>query len=214
MEQHGRNLALAHRLAPGHAGPAAGAAVGERRRPGRSLRPADRGGHGEPPHHAGRRVAARQFLPRRGADSHGQAALAQGVQPRTAEARERPVRRTSARLRPRVRGDLPRGRPGRRRRPVAFRGCLPDGVAAGTRRAVGHSHHAAAGADREPAPCRRPDRRRHDRPEPGRGVGRPDAGGRRARSEESHSGDRRHGALEPADGECVRRRAGAAAART
>ena len=58
------------------------------------------------------------------------------------------------------------------------------------------------------------DRGRHDRPQPRRRVGGPDDGRRRARSQEPDPGDRGHGALEPADGELVRRRARAPAAGT
>ena len=137
-----------------------------------SLRPADGGGHGQPPHHARRGMAARQFLPDRRADPHGQAAPAQGIQPRASAPGARAVRQASARLRPRVRGDLAWRRPGRRGEPFPFRGGLPDGDAAQAGRIVGHSHHAAPGADRESAPRRRPDRGRHDRPQPGRRRGR------------------------------------------
>ena len=55
MEQHGKTLAGAHRLAPGRAPDRLLARLAENEaRPGRSLRPADGGGHGQPPHHAGR----------------------------------------------------------------------------------------------------------------------------------------------------------------
>ena len=49
----------------------------------------------------------------------------------------------------------------------------------------------------------RPDRRRQDRPQPGRLLGGSDDGDRRAGPEEPDSGDRRHGAVESADGELV-----------
>ncbi len=119
--------------------PAAGAAGRERAHPGRGLRPADRGGHGQPPHHARRGMAARQFLSDRRADPHGQAAPAQGLQPRASPPGARAVGQASARLRPRVRGDLARRRPGRRRKPFPFRGGLPDGDAAQGRANCGPS---------------------------------------------------------------------------
>ena len=159
-------------------------------------------------------MAARQFLPDRRADPYGAAALAQGVQPRASPPGGRSLRQTPARLRSRVRGDRPRRRQGRRGGPFPLRGGLPDGDPAQAGGIVGHSHHAAAGANRESAPCRRPHRGRHDRPEPGRCVGGPDGGRRRTRPQEPDSGDSRHGALEPANGELVRRRTGAPAAGT
>ncbi len=159
-------------------------------------------------------MAARQFLPDRRADPHGKAALAQGVQPRASPTGGRPVRQTAACLRSRVRGDRPWRRPGRRGEPLPFRGGLSVGDAAQGGGVVGHSHHAAPGAHREPSARRRPDSGRHDRPQSGRCMGRPDGRHRRARSQESDSGDCGHGALEPADGELVCRRTGAPAAGT
>ena len=215
MEQHGKNLALAHRLAPGRAPDQLLTQAGrERRHPGGSLRPADGGGHDQPPHHTRRGMAARQLLSDRGADPHGQAAPAQGIQPRASPPGGRTVGQTSACLRSRVRSDRPWRRQGRRGEPFPFRGGLPDGDAAQGGGVVGHSHHAATGAHRESSPRRRPDCDRHDRPEPGRCVGGPDGGNRRAGSQEPDSGDCGHGAIEPADGELVRRRTGAPAAGT
>ena len=144
LEQHGRNLAVAHRPAAGHAPRSAAAATGrERGDPAGSARPADGGSDGEPADRARGGMARRQLLPDRRADPHGEAASAQRLQPRTAAAGARTVRRAAARLRPRVRGDRARRRPDRRRRPVPLRRRVPDGGAARAGRAVGHSDHAA-----------------------------------------------------------------------
>ena len=120
MEQHGKALAAAHQLTARRAARrAAAAARSERGRAGPGLRPADRRGPREPAHHARRRMAARQLLSDRGADPHGQAAPAEGLQPRAAAARERAVGRTAARLRHRARDDLARRRPRRSGEPRA-----------------------------------------------------------------------------------------------
>ena len=74
---------------------------------------------------------------------------------------------------------------------------------------MGDSHHAATRADRKSPPRRGPDCDWCDRAEQRRCVGRPDDGRRRARSQEPDPRDCGHGALEPADGELVCRRAGA-----
>ena len=163
------------RCAPAGAGsrcrPPAGTPCRERRHPGRGVRPADGGGVRQSPHFARRGMAARQFLSDRGADSHGQAALAQRVQPRTPPPGARAVRLAAASLRPRVRGDLSWRRQGRRGKFRPVRGGLSGRDAAQDGRAVGHSHHAAAGADRKSAPRRKPDCQRDGRPQSGRGVG-------------------------------------------
>ena len=137
--------------------PAPAATRRERSHPRQRLQPAHRGGAGESPHHAGRRVAARQLPPDRRADPHGEAPPAAGLQPRAAAAGERRLGRLAARLRHRARADLARdGRVdpeslGRVRRRV------PDDPAAQARRAVGDPDHAAARADREPAARRQRD---------------------------------------------------------
>ena len=136
-----------------------------------------------------------------------QAAPAQGLQPRAAAPARRAVGRPAARLRHRARSDLARRRPGRRGKPAALRRRLPERRAADAGRAVGDPDHAAPGADREPAPRRRAHRRQHRRAQPAPTPGPTDDRDRRARSEEPDPGDRGHGALEPADGELLRRRA-------
>ena len=156
MEQHGEDAGGRAQVdASPRAGPAPAAARRERGRADRRLQSADRGGAGEPPHHAGGRMAARQFLPDRRADPHRQAASAQGLQPRAAAAgaaARRPGFRgsTTSRWRPIAHGD---GRVDPESLSALRRG-LPDRHAAQAGRAVGDSDHAAAGADRESAPRR------------------------------------------------------------
>ena len=85
MEQHGKTLAGSHKLSPERApdqllarlAENEGVLIG-------GLQPADGGGQGEPPDCAGRGMAARQLLSDRRTDSHGQATLAEGLQPGTA----------------------------------------------------------------------------------------------------------------------------------
>ena len=77
---------------------------------------------------------------------------------------------------------------------------LPDGHRPEVGRTVGHSDHAAPGADRESPARWSTGRRRQDRPKPRRLLGGPDDGDRREGSEEPDSGDRGHGAVEPAHG--------------
>ena len=103
--------------------------------------------------HPCRRVVHRQ-LPRSSRSRSGR----RGGTCRAATAascRGSPTRRaagTPARLRHRARADLARRRSRRRRGAERVRRGLPDGAAAAARRAVGDPDHAAAGADREPAP--------------------------------------------------------------
>ena len=117
----------------------------------------------EPPHHAGRRMAARQLLPDRRADPHRAAApAARATAASCRGCASGAVGRTAARLRHRARGDLARRRPRRRGQPAPLRRRLPDACTPlQARRAVGDPDHAAPGADREPAPRRRARRRRH-----------------------------------------------------
>ena len=173
MEQHGKTLAGSHELSLERgAGPAPGAAGRERGRPDRGLQSADGGGQGEPPDHAGRRMAARQLLPDRRTDPHGQAAPAEGLQPGAAAPGQRPVGRASARVRHRPGDDLARRRTGGSGESQPLRGGLPDRHRPQAGRAVGHPDHAAPGADRESPARRGADRRRQDRPQPARTTGR------------------------------------------
>ena len=74
------------------------AARRERAGADRDLRSRDGGRRAEPPHRAGRRMAARQFLSDRRANPRDPAAAAALLQPRTAATGERPGRRLSPRV--------------------------------------------------------------------------------------------------------------------
>ena len=99
MKQHGKALAESHTLALGRApdqlltrlAENEGVLIG-------ACNLLTDGGQVEPPDCAGRGMAARQLLSDRRTDSHGQATLAQGLQPGTAALAERPVGRASARV--------------------------------------------------------------------------------------------------------------------
>ena len=96
------------------------------------------------------------YLPDRGTDRHRAPASAEGLQPRTAAARARAPPTGLPRVYDlAMQRDRAWRRPHRRREPEPLRRRLPDGDAAQARRAVGDPDHAAAGADREPAPDRR-----------------------------------------------------------
>ena len=115
----------------------------------------------EPPHRAGRRMAARQLLPDRRADPHRQAPPAEGLQPRAAApgaAARRPGCRasTTSRCETISHGDGRLDADSSARFVAAYQTVAPLQA----RRAVGDPDHAAAGADREPAPRRRARRRR------------------------------------------------------
>src|SRR3990172_5590365 len=204
MKQHGKTLAGSHKLGPrGVPDRLLARLVEEWKSPDGSLQPADGGGQGEPPDCAGRGMAARQLLPDRRTDSHGQATLAEGVQPGTASFAFRPIGGTSARVRHRPGDDLARrwtGGPGNSRQ---LRGSLPDGHLPYVGRIVGHPDHAAPGADRESPTRWSADLRRHDRTKPRRPTGGTDDGDRGEGPEELHSGHRGHGGGGPADGELV-----------
>ena len=149
-------------------------------------------------------MAARQFLPHRRADPHREAASAQGLQPRAAAPRERPVGGAATGLRHRARDHRARRRPRGPGKPHPLRGCLSGRHAAQARRAVGDSDHAAACADRESAPRRHRRRRGPRRSRSRRQLGRSDEGDRGDRPQEPRARDRGHGALEPADDHGVR----------
>ena len=161
MEQHGKSLATAHKLTS-RSGPdqllprlAANEAVLIE-----ACNLLTAAVTREPPHHAGGRVAARQLLPHRRADPHGEAAPAARA---TAASCHAWPSGASAGL-PRVYdialgNDRARRRARRSGKPEPLRGGLSDGHAAQAGRAVGDSDHAAPGADRKPAPRR--DRRSH-----------------------------------------------------
>ncbi len=152
-------------------------------------------------------MAARQFPPDRRAGAHRQAPPAQGLQPRAAAPAGGTVGRAAARLRPRARSDRARRWPARRGKPAALRRRVSERRAARPGRALGRPHHAAPGADREPAARGRAHRRQHRRAQPRRHLGRAHDRDRRARCEEPDPRHRGHGALEPADDQLLRRRA-------
>ena len=153
-------------------------------------------------------MAARQLLPHRRRNPHRQAPFAGGLQPRAAAPAQWPVGRAAARLRPRAADRGAWRRPARARHAEPVRVVVPDGEGARARRAVGVPDHAAAGADRKPAPRRSAHRCRPRAAQPRHGLGRQDARRGRARSEGLDPRHRRHGPLRPADDRTLRRRAG------
>ena len=175
LERHAKAIAASHQLATGRARDKLIPRLDENERVLiETLRSRDGGRQAEPPHRAGGRMAARQFLPDRRADPDGPAAPAAVVQPGAAAPGERPGGELPAGLRHRPGADLARRWARRRRQPQRLHRLLPDGQAAEARRAVGDADHAAAGADRESAPRGGADRRRAPRSRPGRRLGRAD----------------------------------------
>ena len=140
-------------------------------------------------------MADRQLSFDRRADRDCKAASAARLQPRASASGQRAVRRAATRLRHCIGNDLARRWAGRRAPPEPIRRCLSDGDRTESRRALGDSDHAAAGADREPAPRRCADGGGARRSRSGERLGRPDDGDGRERSQEPDSGDRRHGAV-------------------
>ena len=151
-------------------------------------------------------MAARQFLPDRGADPHRAPTPAAGLQPRAAASSRRPVGRLAARIRHRARNGGAWRRPCRSGKPGQFRHRLPKRDRADHGRIVGDSDHAAFEPDREPAARGRTHRRGSCRPQSRRFLGRPDGCGMRHRSEELSPGDGRHGALRHPAFQFIRRR--------
>ena len=127
LERHAKALAASHQLATGRAPDKLIPRLDENERildP--HLRSRDGGGQAEPAHRAGGRVAAGQFLPDRGADPDGPAALAAVVQPGVAAAGERPGGELPAGLRHRPGADLSRRRARGCRQPQRLHRFLPD----------------------------------------------------------------------------------------
>jgi hypothetical protein len=192
--------------------PAAAAAARKRNGPRPGRHGPDRDGPRQRADHACGRVAARQLPSGRGADPHGPAAPAAGLQPRTAVAGIRAFGRHAAGVRPGGAGHRPRRRPRRRREPEPLCRRLPVDRPAQPGRAVGDPDHAAPGPDRQPAPGRRAADRRPQRPQRRRPVVGPPDRNRRGQPQGPGAGDRRHGAFESAGVQLVRRRTGAAPA--
>ena len=148
-------------------------------------------------------MAARQLPTDRRADRHGQEALSAWLQPGVAAPRTRSVEGSAARLRHRSGDDRARRWPGRCRESEPFRGRLPDRCRAPVRRAMGHPDHAAARPDRESPPRRRATGDGQGRARPGQCLGRSDDGDCRKGSQKPDPCDRRHGAINPPDGQRV-----------
>nr|GFD56725.1 hypothetical protein [Tanacetum cinerariifolium] len=79
--------------------------------------------------------------------THREDSPAQRLQPGTATADERRLRRPAAGLRHCPGNHFPWRRARRRAKPQPLHLCLSDGHAVGTRRTLGNPHHVAPGAD-------------------------------------------------------------------